>query len=56
MNDGEDLGGSGHGLLEVLSWHLPVGTEGNHTKKKKKKKKNQLRHLVLLPRSEVFTY
>jgi hypothetical protein len=27
---GEDLEGSGHGLIKVLSWHLPGVTEENH--------------------------
>jgi hypothetical protein len=27
--------GTGHGLMKVLSWHLPEGTEDNHRKHKK---------------------
>jgi hypothetical protein len=27
-----DLEGSGHSIIEVPSWYLPVGTEGNHGK------------------------
>jgi hypothetical protein len=29
---GKDLGGSGCGLIEVLSTHLPARTEGNYKK------------------------
>jgi hypothetical protein len=29
---GKDVGGNGRGLDEVLSRHLPKGTEGNHEK------------------------
>jgi hypothetical protein len=27
---GKDLEGNDHGLIEVLFWHLPGGTEENH--------------------------
>jgi hypothetical protein len=29
-DDGKDLEGSGHGLIEVLPHHFPRGTEENH--------------------------
>jgi hypothetical protein len=31
----EDLEGSGHGITEVLSWHLPGRAEENQKKKMK---------------------
>jgi hypothetical protein len=32
MNDEKHLEGSCHDLIEVLSWHLPGGTDENHRK------------------------
>jgi hypothetical protein len=29
---GKDMEGSGHGLIKVLPWHLPGGTEENREK------------------------
>jgi hypothetical protein len=32
MNVGNNFEGCGHGLIKVISWHLPGGIEENHRK------------------------